>query len=129
MAAAVLLIIEFGIGTGVDLYVTLPQHQGFFSTVFGSALLAAHAVVAVLLAGAAVGALVRAVRSRRLIVPTSVGFAAVVAAGIFGSSFAGNGSNAASLGMALAAVVAMFCYLAAVFRVPQSRPEARDGGS
>ena len=115
MGAAVLLIIEFGIGTGVNLYITLPHHKAFFSTVFGSALVAVHAIVAVLLLGAAIGALVRAVRSRRLIVFTSIGLAAVLAAGISGASFVGNGGNGASLGMALAAVVAMFCYLAAVF--------------
>jgi len=115
MGAAVLLIIEFGIGTGVNLYVTLPHHKAFFSTVFGSALLAVHGIVGVLLLGAAIGAVARAIRSRRLILPTSAGLAAVVAAGIFGASFVGNASNGASLGMALAAVVAMFCYLAAVF--------------
>ena len=115
MGAAVLLILEFAIGTGVNLYVTLPNHKAFFSTVFGSALLAVHAIVAVLLLGAAIGAVVRAVRTRRLIVFTSAGLAAVLAAGVFGASFVGSASNGASLGMALAAAVALFCYLAAVF--------------
>ena len=46
---------------------------------------------------------------------TSVGLAAILAAGIAGSSFVGNQSNGASFGMALATAVAMFCYLAAVF--------------
>jgi hypothetical protein len=114
MGAAVLLIIEFAIGTGVNLYVVLP-HKAFFSTVFGSALLAVHAIVAVLLLGAAIGAVARAVRSRRLIVFTSAGLAAVLVAGVFGASFVGNASNGASFGMALAAAVALFCYLAAVF--------------
>jgi hypothetical protein len=115
MGAGVLLIVEFGLGTGVNLYVTLPGHKSFFSVVFGSAVLAAHAIVAIVLLGAAIGALVRAVSAKRAVVFTSVGLAAVVAAGIAGSSFAGNQSNGASLGMALAAAVAMFCYLAAIF--------------
>jgi hypothetical protein len=73
------------------------------------------AVVALVLVGASIGALVRAIRSRRGIVLTSVGLAAILAAGIAGSSFVGNQSNGASFGMALATAVAMFCYLAAVF--------------
>jgi hypothetical protein len=115
MGAAVLLIIQFGLGMGVNLYVTLPSHKSFFSTVFGSATLAAHALAAVVLLGAAAGALVRAIRARRAIVFTSAGLAAVVAAGIAGASFAGSQNNGASLAMALATAVAMFSYLAAIF--------------
>src|SRR5262245_5371018 len=115
MGAAVLLIIQFVLGVGVSLYVTLPEHKSFLAAVFGSATLAAHAVVALVLVGASIGALVRAIRSRRGIVLTSVGLAAILAAGIAGSSFVGHQSNGASFGMALATAVAMFCYLAAVF--------------
>ena len=110
-----MLIIEFAIGSGVNLYVTLPKHKSFLPSVFGSATLAAHAIVAIVLLGAAIGALARAIRSRRAIVFTSAGLAAVLAAGIAGSSFVGNASSGASLAMALATAVAMFCYLAAVF--------------
>jgi len=109
MGAAVLLIIEFALGIGVNLYVSVPAHKAFFSTVFGSAVLTARAAVALVLLGAAIAALVRAIRSRRLIAFTSVGLAAILAAGIAGASFAGNASNGASLGMGLATAVAMFC--------------------
>jgi len=115
MGAAVLLIIEFGIGIGVNLYVTVPAHKSFLPAVFGSAAIAAHVIVAIALLGAAIGALVRAIRARRAIVLTSAGLAAILAAGIAGSSFVGSGSDGASLGMALATAVAMFCYLAAIF--------------
>ena len=115
MGAAVLLIVQFGLGTGVNLYVTLPAHKSFLSTVFGSAVLAAHAIVALVLLGAAIGALVRAIRARRAIAFTSAGLAAIVAAAAAGASFAGQQSNGASLSMALATAVAMFCYLAAIF--------------
>lgn len=71
--------------------------------------------MAIVLLGAAIGALVRAIRARKAIVLTSAGLAAIVAAGIAGSSFVGNGNNGSSLGMALATAVAMFCYLAAIF--------------
>ena len=48
-AAVLLLIIQFGLGLGVNLYVTLPGRESFLSQVFGSATLAAHAIVAVVL--------------------------------------------------------------------------------
>jgi len=115
MGAAVLLIVEFGLGIGVNLYVTLPQHKSFLSTVLGSATLAAHAIVAVVLLGATIGALIRAIRARKAIVLTAVGLAAVVAAAIAGASFADSQGNSASLAMALATAVAMFSYLAAIF--------------
>jgi hypothetical protein len=115
MGAAVLLIVQFGLGMGVNLYVTLPARKSFLSTVFGSAVLAVHAIVALALLGAAIAALVRAIRTRRAVAFTSVGLAAIVAAAIAGVSFTGNQSAGASLGMALATAVAMFCYLAAVF--------------
>ncbi len=115
MGAAVLLIVQFAVGMGVNLYVTLPKHRSFLPTVFGSAMLAAHAIVALLLLGAAIGALVRAIRRRAAIAFTAVGLAAVLSAAIAGASFVGSAANAASLAMALATAVAMFCYLAAVF--------------
>jgi hypothetical protein len=59
MGAAVLLIIQFGIGIGINLYVTVPEHKPFLSAVFGSAVLATHAIVAIVLLGAAIGAVVR----------------------------------------------------------------------
>ena len=115
MGAAVLLIVQFGLGIGINLYVALPAHRSFLSTVFGSAVLAAHAIVALALLGAAISALARAVRARRVVVFSSVGLAAIGAAAAAGASFAGNQSNGASLSMALATAAAMFCYLAAVF--------------
>jgi hypothetical protein len=115
MGAAVLLIVQFGLGIGVNLYVTLPAHKSFFSTVFGSATLAVHAIVALALLGAAISALVRAIRARRAVAFTAVGLAAILAAAIFGASFVGSQGSGASLGMALATAVAMFCYLAAIF--------------
>jgi hypothetical protein len=115
MGAAVLLIVQFGLGIGVNLYVTLPAHKSFFSTVFGSATLAVHAIVALALLGAAISALVRAIRARRAVAFTAVGLAAILAAAIFGASFVGSQGSGASLGMALATAVAIFCYLAAIF--------------
>jgi hypothetical protein len=110
-----LLIIESATGTGGSLYLTLPHHQPFLPAVFGSAVLAAHATVALALLAAATGALARAIRARTAIVFTSAGLAATAIAAIAGSSFVSSQSNGASLAMALATAAAMFCYLAAVF--------------
>ena len=115
MGAAVLLIVQFGLGIGVNLYVTLAAHKSFLSTVFGSAVLAVHAIVALALLGAAIAALVRAIRARRVVVFTALGLAAIVAAVIAGASFVGNQATGASLAMGLATAVAMFGYLAAIF--------------
>jgi hypothetical protein len=117
MGTAVLLIIQFGIGMGLNLYVTLPQHKAFFSAIFGSAVLVVHVTVALALLGSAIAAVVRAIRSRRVIVLAVGGLAAILVAWASGTSFVSNGTAGASLGMALAAVVAMFCYLVAVFRL------------
>jgi hypothetical protein len=115
MGAMVLLIVQFGLGMGLNLYVTLPAHKSFLATVFGSAVLAVHAIVALALLGAAISALVRSIRGHRAVAFTSVGLAAIVAAAAAGAAFAGNQSNGASLSMALATAAAMFCYLAAIF--------------
>ena len=115
MGAAVLLIVQFALGIGLNLYVTLPSGKSFFATVFSSAVLAVHAIVALALLGAAISAVVRAIRARRAVAFTSAGLAAILAAAIFGVSFAGSQGNGASLGMALATAAAMFCYVAAIF--------------
>lgn len=115
MGAAVLLVIQFGLGTAVNLYVSLPHGTSFWSAVFGRGAVAAHAIVALLLLGASVSALVRAIRARAVVPFTAAGLVAVLAAAASGAAFVSNGDDGASLAMALAAAVAMFCYLAAIF--------------
>jgi hypothetical protein len=117
MGAAVLLVIQFGLGSAVNLYVTLPTGKSFWSAVFSQGAVAVHAIVALLLIGASVSALVRSIRARHrlMVVLTSGGLLAVVVAAGSGVAFVRDGSNGASLAMALAAAVALFCYLAAIF--------------
>jgi hypothetical protein len=125
MGAAVLLVIQFGLGTAVNLYVTLPPHKSFWSAVFSQGLVAVHAIVALLLVGASVSALIRSIRSgyRLVVALTSAGLLAIIVAAASGVTFVRDGSNGASLSMALAAAVALFCYLAAIFSLG-----ARSGG-
>ena len=82
MGAAVLLVIQFGLGTAINLYVTLPTGKSFWSKVFSDGAVAVHAIVALLLIGASVSALVRSIRARdRLLVAlTSAGLAAIIVA-------------------------------------------------
>jgi hypothetical protein len=54
-------------------------------------------------------------RHRASIVTSVVGTAAILAAAGYGASFVRNGSNAASLGMALATGVALLCYVIGLF--------------
>lgn len=117
MGAAVLLIAQFAIGMGVNLYVTVPEDKSFLPAVFSSALLAIHSIVALALFGAATSAVVRAIRARTAVALTSGGLAAILAAAAAGAAFVGSGSDGASLTMALATAVAMFCYAATIFRL------------
>src|SRR5215468_9099927 len=87
MGAAVLLIVQFAIGTAVNLYFEVPSGKSFLAAVFSSALLAAHAIVALALLGASVSALVRAIRARAVVVLSATGTAAIVAAAAAGGSF------------------------------------------
>jgi hypothetical protein len=118
LGAAVLLLAEFGLGMGVNLYVTVPAHKPFFSAVFAQGALAAHAVIAIFLLAAAVAALVRAIRARRGIAWTAAGLVAIVAAAGSGAGFTGSGAAGASFAMALMTGVGLLSYLAAIFTLP-----------
>jgi len=121
MGAAVMLVIQFGLGVGVNLYVTLPAAgrggrsvgQAFSS----GALLALHTVLGLLLVVTAVSLLVRAIaaRHRPVIVTSAVGLLAIIAAAGSGASFVSDSATGASLGMALATGAAMLCYLISLF--------------
>jgi hypothetical protein len=115
MGALVMLILEFALGSAVNLYIT--PHTGGASEAFSNGpLLALHAVLGVLLILAAIGLLVQSVmaRSRFMIVLSAVGLIAIVGAAVNGVTFLSNQQAGASLGMALATAVAMFCYAVAL---------------
>jgi hypothetical protein len=127
LGALVMLIVQFGLGVGVNLYVTLPA-AGKIGDVFSSGpVLALHGVLGLLLVVSSVALLVRAIaaRNRPVIVAAVVGLAAILAAAGEGFSFVRNGTNAASLGMALATGVAMLCYGVTLFLVRPPAPSGR----
>jgi hypothetical protein len=127
MGAAVMLVIQFGLGVGVNLYVTLPAAGSGGRSVgdaFSSgALLALHTVFGLLLIVTAVSLLVRAIaaRHRPVIVTSAVGLLAIIAAAGSGASFVNDSAIGASLGMALATGVAMLCYLISLFILGRQR--------
>ena len=129
MGAAVMLVIQFGLGIGVNLYVTLPAAgsggRSIGQAFSNGALLAAHAVFGLLLIVTSVSLLVRAIiaRHRPVIVTSAVGLLAIIAAAGFGASFVNSSKNGASLGMALATGVAMLCYLVSLMVL--GRPSQR----
>jgi hypothetical protein len=121
LAAVIMLLIQYGLGMGVNLYVTLPA-AGSGGRDIGKAFtsgpaLAVHAVIGLLLILMALSMIVRAAiaRHRPSIVTSAAGLLAILAAAGYGASFVHNSTNAASLGMALATGVALLCYAVGLF--------------
>jgi heme A synthase len=111
--ALTMLIIQFVLGTAYSLYGTAPA-SGKSVGMFSSPLLAIHVILGILIIIAAIMLVVRAVQARHTptIATTVVGLLVILGAFGAGSSFVKDGSNGASLGMALATAVAMLCYAA-----------------
>ena len=124
LAVLIILIVQFALGIGVNLYVTLPavgtpgrSSDQFFSN---GPLLAIHAVLGLLLVIGAIAVLVRAIIARiaTLIVTSVAGLAAIVFAAVFGSGFTDKLTDGYSLGMALATAVALACYAIGLYAAP-----------
>jgi len=109
--ALVMLVIQFALGVGVNLYIT-PAKGGVSEAFTNGPLLALHAVLGILLILAAIDLLVRAilVRHRVVIAVSAVGLLAIVAAAGSGTAFLRDGQNGSSMGMAIAGCVALLCY-------------------
>jgi hypothetical protein len=127
MGAAVMLVIQFGLGVGVNLYTTLPAAgsggRSLGDAFSSGAVLALHAAFGLLLIITALSLLVRAIaaRHRPVIVTSAIGLLAIIAAAGSGASFVNDSANGASLGMALATGVAMLCYLGSLFILGRPR--------
>ena len=126
--ALTMLVIQFVLGTAYSLYGTAPTSSKSVG-MFSSPLLAIHVILGILLVIAAIMLVVRAIQARHTpsIATTVVGLLVILGAFGAGSSFAQNGSNGASLGMALLAAVAMLCYAANL--VILGKPGASERGS
>ena len=110
--ALTMLFLQFVLGAAYGLYGTAPtatKSVGLFS----SPLLAIHVILGILLVIAAAMLVFRVVQARAgtaLLATSIVGLVAILGAAGAGSSFAQNGADGASLGMAIATAVAMLCY-------------------
>jgi hypothetical protein len=119
-AAVVMLMIEFGLGVGVNLYASLPASGNgkglvgaFLAAIAdGPIALTLHALIGTLLILTAIAAVVRAsfVRRAPLTIVASAGLLAIVLAWLGGTRFVGSGGNGASLVMALATGIGVLCY-------------------
>ena len=115
------LLIEYGLGMGVSLFVNVPdkdQGKGMgasFGNAFsnGPAALAVHAGVGLLLVINVIVVLIISLRTRLpLMIATGViGLLAVVGAASSGANFVDKGQNSASMTMAVLTGVAIACYV------------------
>ena len=125
LAVLIVLIIQFALGMGVNLYVTLPAagHPGHASWFGNGALLALHAALGMLLILGAIFVLVRAIMARNatLIVTSAAGLVAILLAAFFGSGFTDKLTDGYSIGMALAFAVALACYAIGLFAAPAGK--------
>ena len=119
LAIVIALIVQFGLGIGVNLYITLPDagDPGHASWFGNGPLLAFHAALGLFLILTAISVLVRAImaRNRTLIVTSAAGMVAILLAAFFGSGFTDKLTNGYSLGMAMAFAVALACYAISLY--------------
>ena len=125
LAILIALIVQFALGIGVNLYVTLPAagHPGHSSWFGNGALLALHAALGMFLVLAAIALLVRAIMARNvtLIATSAAGLAAMVLAFFFGATFTEKLTDGYSLGMAIAFAVALACYAIGLYALTARR--------
>ena len=124
LAVLIVLVIQFALGMGVNLYTKLPAPGHGHASWFGSgALLALHTALGMILILSAIAVLVRAIaaRNRTLIVTSAAGFVAILLAAFFGSGFTDKLTNGYSFGMALATAVALACYAIGLYAVSTRR--------
>ena len=124
-SAAVILLIEYGLGIWVNLYAKIPASdhgKGTFAAfaaavAAGPAGLAVHAVLGALLLVTAIALIVRAAvaRNTAATVIGVVAFLAVAAAWLSGTRFVGDAADGASFGMAIATGVALLSYVVILF--------------
>jgi hypothetical protein len=121
LAVLVLLVLEYGLGMYVNLYVAVPatDRGGSLGGVItqGPVLLSAHATIGLLLGLGALGALVQAVRARRWAVTafSAAGLFAVAIAAVAGAAFTSTGDAADSMAMAVMTGIALLCYAASLY--------------
>ena len=123
LAALIMLVVQYGLGIILNLYIAVPAsdaHAGIMQEIAsGPAMLTLHALLGLGLIGAALVLLVRAVRleDRVIAVLAAAGLTAIGGAFASGEIFVRNGQSGASLAMALLTGVALLCYIGVLTQV------------
>jgi hypothetical protein len=127
LAAIVMLLVEFAIGS--NLYNTVPKaaHGEPIFAAFGIAIaqgpiaLGIHAVIGTLIIAGAIQALVRAIQTRKVgyLVLSIIALVAIVLAWFGGSTYVSTQSAIASHIMGLGTGVALLCYAIVLFILPK----------
>ena len=120
LAALIMLVVQYGLGMVLNLYVAVPasdEHAGLLREIASGPLtLTLHALLGLALIATAIAALLRAVRvgDRLIAVLAAAGLTAIGGAFASGEIFVRSGQNAASLAMALLTGAALLCYIGAL---------------
>jgi len=133
------LLIQYGLGMIVNLYVSVParDHGGGALTAIGRALangpaaLTVHAALSLLLILGAVNLVIRAAVARLRLAAwlSAAGLLAIVGAAASGAAFVSSGADGSSLTMALLTGVALLCYAANLFVLGPAHPGRARAGS
>lgn len=117
VAALIMLVVQYGLGIFLNLYVAIPAsdaHAGIFQEIATAPLsLTVHALLGLALIGTAILLVVRAVGmgNRQQAVLAAAGLTAIGGAFGAGEIFVKNGQATASLAMAALTGVALLCYV------------------
>jgi lysylphosphatidylglycerol synthetase-like protein (DUF2156 family) len=117
LAALIMLVVQYGLGIILNLYIAVPASDAHASLMQeianGPLMLTLHATLGLGLVGAALVLLVRAVRieDRVIAMLAAAGLTAIGGAFASGEIFVRNGMQGASLAMALLTGVALLCYI------------------
>jgi ABC-type Co2+ transport system permease subunit len=121
LAVLVLVVVEYGLGMYVNLYVAIPSadHGSSLTSEIanGPVVLTIHAVIGLLLGLAAIGLLVQAIMSRHwgAIALSAVGLIMLGGADLSGVSFTSSGKAIDSMAMSVDTGLALLCYLAMLY--------------
>jgi hypothetical protein len=133
LGVSLMLLVQYGLGMGVNLYLRVPaadRHRGVVTALIRSlsrspVTLAVHAAFGLLLVLASLNVLVRALvaRVRVAVALALVGLLAIVGAGLSGMAFVDRERAGASMAMAILTGVALLCYLLNLFLLRPSDGE------
>jgi hypothetical protein len=130
LAALIMLVVQFGLGMVLNLYVPVPssdQHAGILREISSAPVtLTAHALLGLALICAAMILLTRAIAVRHpvAIVLAAAGLGAIAGAFAAGEIFVRTATSGASLAMAILTGAALLCYIGSLANAGAARGQA-----